>query len=841
MGTFGYISSIALFCYVFMMLIFSAAIKNKLVNSFLMILAAMIAWTGGSFLMRIQMWPNYILWYHVSIAGLMMLPFAYFRFVSIFVNKENSQLNRLYFIVLTIVTVANIPTGSLLRWPNIIEKDGATLFVYEAIDWKVIILFGAAGFVVLHMFYLLIRAAVKNKNQSNQLQWIFAGIAILFLGNVALMIPAFAGFPIDILAGILNAVCLMYALVRKRLFQLKFLASTELCYGIGLTFSLILFYNFAPYLNSFLRKQFVWKEDYYMLVNVIFYVGLLSILVTVWRAISNNIFVRDDLLQTENLKEFSANISKNLDMQSTAKEIIAVIQKTLKVKHIYICVPNNEGTGYQMLYSNKPLHDRSFFIKNDNPLISWLMGSEESVLLKDFYFTTGYKSMWEIEKQQLRDLRVESCLSLKEEDELAGIILISGKEDNKHISYSDLNFLTSVSSIASIALKNSRLYEKVYQEARTDELTGLLNRRYFYEVLEEKFDEKAENALSLVIVNVDDFKLYNQLYGVTKADEALKKVAQVIQASVGTQGHVARYSGKEFAILLPRYDAYAARILAESIHRQILDINKAPIDGYKMQIITCSIGISVAPYGAKTIKELLDNADMAVFHVKHKGKNGIMVFDTLLEGEKVVQKKHESVYKDYESTVYALTAAIDAKDHYTFTHSNNVAYYATELGRIIGLNEETVEILRESALLHDVGKIGISESVLNKPGKLTAEEYEEIKGHVEASIGIIRHLPSLDYVIPAVIGHHERYDGRGYPRGLAGEDIPLLARILCVADSFDAITSKRCYKDATGLEKAFDIMHSEAGKQFDPYLAVQFVQAIKDEKIQLLVNYRGER
>ena len=142
MGTFGYISSIALFCYVFMMLIFSAAIKNKLVNSFLMILAAMIAWTGGSFLMRIQMWPNYILWYHVSIAGLMMLPFAYFRFVSIFVNKENSKLNRLYFLILTIVTIANIPTGSLLRWPNIVEKDGVTLFVYEAIDWKVVILFG---------------------------------------------------------------------------------------------------------------------------------------------------------------------------------------------------------------------------------------------------------------------------------------------------------------------------------------------------------------------------------------------------------------------------------------------------------------------------------------------------------------------------------------------------------------------------------------------------------------------------------------------------------------------------------------------------------------------------
>lgn len=841
MGTFGYISSIALFCYVFMMLIFSGAKKNKLVNSFLMILMAMIAWTGGSFFMRIQLWPSYILWYHVSIAGLMMLPYSYFRFVSIYINKENKKLDRLYFIMLSAVTLINIPKGSLLRWPNIIETGNSVQFVYDAIDWKVIILFGAAGIVVLHMFYLLISAVLKNKNQLKQIQWIFAGIAILFLGHIILMVPAFAGFPVDILSGILNAACLMYALVRKRLFQLRFLASTELCYGIGLTFSLILFYNFAPYLNSFLRDNFLWNEDSYLLVNVLFYVGLLSILVAIWRSISNNVFVRDDLLQTEILKEFSANISKNLDLQSTVKEIISVIQKTLRVRHIYICVPNHEGTGYEMLYSNQPLHDRSFFIKNDNPIISWLKSSEESVLIKDFYSTTEYKSMWESEKKQLQDLKLECCLSLKEESELAGIVLLSGKEENKHVSYADLNFLSSVSAIASISLKNARLYEKVYLEARTDVLTGILNRRYFYELLEKEFDAKAENALSLVILNVDDFKLYNQLYGVKEADEALKKIAVVLQASVGNQGYVARYSGKEFAILLPKYDVYAAKVLTESILKQIREINKAPVDGYKMQTITCSAGISVAPYGAKTVKELLDNADMAVFHVKHKGKNGIMVFDTFLEGEKTEQKKHESVYKEYESTIYALTAAIDAKDHYTFTHSNNVAYYATELGRVIGLNEETVEILRESALLHDVGKIGISEAVLNKPGKLTAEEYEEIKGHVEASIGIIRHLPSLDYVIPAVIGHHERYDGRGYPRGIAGEDIPLHARILCVADSFDAITSKRCYKDAVDLQRTFDIMYEEAGKQFDPYLAVQFVQAIKDGKIRFLANSRGER
>ena len=163
-----------------------------------------------------------------------------------------------------------------------------------------------------------------------------------------------------------------------------------------------------------------------------------------------------------------------------------------------------------------------------------------------------------------------------------------------------------------------------------------------------------------------------------------------------------------------------------------------------------------------------------------------------------------------------------------------MAYYATILVTALGMNEDMIEIIRQAALLHDVGKIGIPEYVLNKPGRLTDEEYEIIKGHVEASIDIIRHLPSLDYVIPAVIGHHERYDGKGYPRRIAGEDIPLTARILCIADSFDAMTSRRCYKKAFSLEVAREKLLLDAGKQFDPELAYKFVECLDNGTITLV-------
>lgn len=149
------------------------------------------------------------------------------------------------------------------------------------------------------------------------------------------------------------------------------------------------------------------------------------------------------------------------------------------------------------------------------------------------------------------------------------------------------------------------------------------------------------------------------------------------------------------------------------------------------------------------------------------------------------------------------------------------------------MNEEGISIVYQAGMLHDIGKIGIEESILNKPGKLTKEEYEIVKTHVELSIGIIRHLPSLDYVIPAVIGHHERYDGKGYPRGIKGEEVPLMARILCVADSFDAMVSRRSYKPKMEVDCALEILEKEAGAQFDPKLVPVFVRIVKDGTVKI--------
>ena len=224
--------------------------------------------------------------------------------------------------------------------------------------------------------------------------------------------------------------------------------------------------------------------------------------------------------------------------------------------------------------------------------------------------------------------------------------------------------------------------------------------------------------------------------------------------------------------------------------------------------------------------------------MKRSGKNAVMMY-SVDNYHHDPQPSYKSGYSEHANTIFALTAAVDSKDHYTAQHSQNVAYYASELAKAAGMDSNLVEIVKEASMLHDIGKISVREDILNKPGKLTPDEYDVMKSHVENAVNIIRYLPSLDYVIPTVLSHHERYDGTGYPRQLAGEAIPIMGRILAIADAYDAITSARSYKDAFSTVDAVNILKAESGKQFDPHLVEIFVDLVESNRLEVKTQRPG--
>jgi diguanylate cyclase (GGDEF)-like protein/putative nucleotidyltransferase with HDIG domain len=836
MGNFAYVPIIALLCYTFLLLAFIAAKKNNIINAFLIILVVLILWTGGSFCMRIQLWPSIKFWYNVSILGLTLLPYSFLNFVYEFADLKSVMTKMLLFILVITVNVINISTGFFLKAPEALSSaNGETIFVYSY-SWRVAIIFAVCFVTFLNILYVLFKCSKKSTLVKNQFMPIIIGIMILFAGHIGIMIPYFRGFPTDILDGVFNAWLMFYALYRKNLFQLNLLVSRGSCYAIAAGLSFSIFFNLISPLEKFINNNFPIAKDKTVLIIAVSFTLSTSIIYYFMKHFIDMVFIKDEIMQAESLKEFSLNISKSLNVIEILEQLTEVIQKTIAVKKVFICIADKKNICYEIVHSTSPLDSKIFTIKRDNSLVTLLENSNECLLMRDFKRTINYKSMWENEKSQLMGLDIECFVPLKDDTGMVGIVMLSGKDKNKNFTYNDIRFLDSVNSIGSIAVKNSRLFERVYLEARTDELTGLLNRKYFFEVVQQEYEKNKGESLSLIILNIDDFKLYNQLYGNMEGDVALQNISQVISASVGENGFVARYSGKEFAVILPSYDVLSTRNLAEVIRKQILNMNKHESD-YTLKMLTVSGGICSIPYAASNVKQLIDNADMAIYTVKHNGKNAIMVYTGIeqkIERESKDSTPHrENIYSEFASTIYALTATIDTKDHYTFTHSKNVAYYATELAYAYGMNEDCVEIVREAALLHDIGKIGIPEHILNKPGKLTDEEYGIIKGHVENSIGIIKHLPSLNYVIPAVIAHHERYDGHGYPRRIANEDIPVSARILCIVDSFDAMISERPYKNPYSISVALKILEEQAGLQFDPKLVPIFIELVENGSIKV--------
>ncbi|MCQ2437376.1 MAG: diguanylate cyclase [Clostridia bacterium] len=841
MGNYSFVSSGALMCYVLLFSIFIAAKKDRIISAFLQILLTLILWTAGSLLMRLQAPPSMALWYHISLIGIWMSCFTLIRFMRVFSGTSVTLFEKILFLLAVLLVGVNVFTDFFLAPPTVTVVNGVNLFVYN-MTVGTYIMYGLLAVVAVTAIVNTIRCYAANAVTKQQFVPMLIGSVIMFAGQVIIMLPMLKGIPVDIAAGVVYAFCLFYALYRRRLFTLTLAFSRRTYCVVTAGILALLATELARTYQDLLKSMGGFMADYSASVVAVTAVGLAVVLYVLVKSLSEHLFLAEERDRSAALKRFNVEASGSLHVENICRLLCKLLRDSFSgITAISVVAADHEGRLRVMASSSVMTVGQELFDAS-NPVVDWCRTHASGVRVADFRYSIQYKSMWEAEKAQLIALNADYIFPLLDGEELIGMVVTSCKDHARGFHSEDISFISSADTVAAIAIKNSRMYEKACHDAQTDDLTGLLNRKYFMMELKDRFEKDPTALLTLAIINLDDFKLYNQLYGNAEGDRALKRVANILANNAGENAVVARYSGKEFALLMPGCESSAALRRMEGLRTQIYNMNKVEefdIMAGSASVITCSIGICSIPYGASTVKQLLDNVDMTVYQVKQAGKNGVKIYSAGParggpDDQEVID--HEAVYSEFAQTIYALTATIDAKDHYTFTHSNNVAYYAAQLATAYGLNKETVEMIREAALLHDIGKISIPEKILNKPGRLTDEEYDAIKKHPENAVAIIRHLPNLDYLIPAVISHHERWDGKGYPRRIGGEDIPLSGRILCIADCYDAMTGRRCYQSGQDMENALKDIEVNAGKQFDPNLAQLFIDKCRDGTIQLQVT-----
>lgn len=371
----------------------------------------------------------------------------------------------------------------------------------------------------------------------------------------------------------------------------------------------------------------------------------------------------------------------------------------------------------------------------------------------------------------------------------------------------------------------TRYSQQVAALANRDDLTGLLNHRAFHEELEKRFAlaEQRNHSLAMVIGDIDNFKHYNDSYGHLHGDRILATIGSLMVEEIGNRGVVARYGGEEFAIILPGRTAEETRGIVENIRQRI---EVYPFEGRERQpsgAVTMSFGIAAFPEHAPSAKELLVLADHALYKAKFGSKNKVEVYSSVLHPLYCQLGKEE---REQLNSIRTLIQVINVKDSYTYGHSERVVEYCLSLGAAVGLSGNDLLELSYAAYLHDIGKVEISRALLNKKGALMADEMTILQQHPVWGAEIVKPIPFLHSLAPAILHHHENYDGSGYPDGLAGDDIPVAARIIRIANSYDAMTTEKPYGEVKTPEQACAEIARLAGTAYDPELARVFTEII---------------
>jgi diguanylate cyclase (GGDEF)-like protein len=475
-------------------------------------------------------------------------------------------------------------------------------------------------------------------------------------------------------------------------------------------------------------------------------------------------------------------------------------------------------------------------------------------------------------KPVLPDSSAAMALPIFYADHLHGVLYVE-TSDLVEFTEEESLLLRTLADLISGALHNALTFQKAQEQAITDGLTGVKTHRFFMEALssEWKRSSRAGRSFALVLMDLDRFKFVNDFYGHLEGDLVLQRVGQILESNCRRSDVVARYGGDEFVILMPETTMEQARQLSSKLRGWV-----AADPLLREKNISASFGIACYPLHGASPQELIQVADASMYLSKHQGGNTVSTADHVDPNEarrwkrdvleaylgvtlkrlfttgpeafeeiylrlrqftdslpttenerEMPQEGPRAVPQSILDTVTSLAYAIDAKDQYTQGHSQKVSAYAALLAEALGMNELEVEEIRLGAVLHDVGKVGIPEPILNKSGPLNLEEWDTMKTHVTYGGRLLEPLVPLARIRRMVLHHHEFFDGSGYPEALSGENIPLGARVITIADSYDTITSDRSYKKGRTADEALSELERCAGTQFDPRLVEIFVRAMR--------------
>ena len=799
--------------------------RTRVNRVFGLFLIASSVWSFTSFMLHFNVYPQQaLLWNKILVAALLWTVVSYYHFVRAYNNRRGRiSLYLGYGGVLALLAFSL--SGYIIKYSYVVNG-----VLYHDLGFSAYII----G-VISSIFLIAATLMLVNRYRSsfdptdrNRTMYLIIGSGIVIVASyVCNLTPAIAGLSIDHLGNLATALIFAYAITKYQLLNVRFVARKVLTY-ILVIICLGGIYAASVFLG---QKFFLTQPTYIIVLRTTALVLVLALLARpLRRGIEQRVdrfFYRATYEYRRALLGFSKRMSNIINLDKLANEMLSTITKALHITQAKLLFQDFSSGDFTTQFAYPKVEgelSNEIKFNVDNPIVAWLYKESEPLNLGLIDNMPEFKGLWEVEKEQITASNLGLLCPIKSQGRLIGILALGRKQSDTLYLHEDLELVMSMASQAGTIIENAQLYSQAVIRANTDGLTGLYNHRHFHERLEQEIARGSRfgTTFSLIMLDIDLFKAYNDIHGHLAGDEILRRVGMYIKTSIRTLDTAFRYGGEEFAIILPEARLGDAYKVAERIRKTIRTKTSS-----RATPITASLGIANWPIDGVMKEEIISCSDAALYRAKQTGRNRTCLSSDVMKPETPLVGVELEARSRALSIIYALAATIDAKDHYTYGHSKKVSDYAVALAETLSLSQDKIDEIRAAGLLHDIGKVGIPDSTLNKKGALTNEEWELVKAHPKLGVEILRHVIDLVNCLPVILHHHERYDGSGYPSGLKGNNIPLEARILAIADAFDAITSPRPYHEELSSQQALDELKRYAGTQFDPELVDAFCKIIE--------------
>ncbi len=779
------------------------------------VILTMTLWSLSAFLVLVET-RNSILWMRMLSASAIAFMVSAYYFIDT-ILEERTAFSRYVIFYGVISIILSLFTNLVMIEANVVNGE----LDYKLNDF-VYFISGPSYLLLIYSIFRLIRSYRKSTdaNQRNRLIYLTAALSLIILVSPINFTPL-GKYPLDIAANGLSALLIAYSILRYQLLDIKVVIRQGLIYSIptviiGAAYFLIL----TLALNLF--KQYSGLEIFLLSLAVSIVSALLA---EPFRdraqSFIDRLFFREKYDSTLMLQALSGSVATVLDLYKITNMILEKVSSTLHIPTAAFFLRDEINNRFQLTAQIGQEGTQQIEFRQGHPLVLWLSSHDQPLTRHDLEVLPQFQSLWRSERQDLDSLNAELFIPIKVLDILVGIFLVGAKRSEQAYTMEDILTLTTVANQTAVAIENARLYTSEQTRLQEmDTLYAMARQLVTTDNLEEVVATVAEHTVNSVQI------CYAQI---STREENGDFIIRAVHSR--NESNAEDLVGKKEPLVAEHFFNW---ILQEDrsvvLRRDDLDLHEEERSALFLDDIQ---EICISP-----LKGVDECIGLLILGDDHSSSNHQAFSSTKLRLIEVISdyatsaiqraQLHERLEETFLETIIALANAVDARDTYTGDHSQRMADLSTKIGMKMGLPKDQIEALHWASILHDIGKIGVPDGILNKKGPLNKEEWITMKEHPLTGAQIVAPIKYLEPVSPIIRSHHEKYDGSGYPDGLSGEEIPLGARILAVVDAYIAIRDERVYSQSHTHEEAIAEIRRCSGGQFDPEIVDIFCKTITE-------------